>query len=108
MSENAILFKWKLNCADKDIVAGYNISYCNVADYDRNVCLGIPYYEFIHANDKNEHGSAHKIASLKPYQQYNISVALISSSKRMGAFSSPIIARTMEACKFLSQKQIIE
>ncbi|KAG5679709.1 hypothetical protein PVAND_009259 [Polypedilum vanderplanki] len=95
VTEHFILLEWKLNCADKDIVYGYNITYCIIADYDRNLCMENPKHEIILDNHDNR--NIYQISSLKPYKQYNISVAMISTSERTGAFSTPITIRTLEA-----------
>lgn len=95
VSESSISLEWKLNCADKDIIYGYNISYCIVADYDSSLCIESPTYEIFYDNHSSR--KVYQILSLKPYKQYNISIALISLSERSGAFSAPITIRTLEA-----------
>jgi hypothetical protein len=102
VTEHFISLEWKLNCADKDIVYGYNVSYCIVADNDRNVCMENPKHEVIF--DNHDSRNVYQVSSLKPYKQYNISVALISTSERIGAFSIPITVRTLEACKLITQE----
>ena len=89
-----------MNCADKDIVSAYNIKYCIVADFDKNLCLENENYEMFNvSNDDQKNTNLYQISNLKPYKIYNISIALISISGRSGAFSKPIMIRTLEGCE---------
>lgn len=98
IGENEITFEWKLNCADQDIVFGYNISYCILAEHNKNQCIEAFENEiFFVNNDTSIHN--YQLASLRAYKLYNISIALISTSNRMGSFNNPITVRTMEGCK---------
>lgn len=69
-----------------------------VADYDKTKCLETLHYDVIHQKGI-ENIKSYQISSLRTYKLYNISIALISTSNHLGAFSKPIIKRTMEACK---------
>ncbi|XP_070497818.1 cytokine receptor isoform X3 [Chironomus tepperi] len=95
-NENSILFNWELNCADKDIVSVYKIKYCVVADFDKKLCLEDEIYEMFKVNNNNKNTNLYQITNLKPYKIYNISISLISISGRSGAFSKPIMIRTLE------------
>jgi hypothetical protein len=97
-NENSILFSWELNCADKDIVRAYNIKYCVVADFDKKLCLENEVFELFNASN-NQNTNLYQISNLKPYKIYNISIALISINGRSGAFSKPIMIRTLEGCE---------
>jgi hypothetical protein len=96
-SECSIKLHWKLNCPDTDITAGFNISYAIVNEFDSRIIHDEPefYVVFMSENINNEL----ELFGLKPYHKYKISIALISISNRVGAFSSPITVRTMEACE---------
>lgn len=49
----------------------------------------------------------HRLTLLKPYTKYNISVAMISTSNRMGPFSKSILVQTMEGSESNTKKIIV-
>lgn len=97
-NDTSILIAWQLNCADEDIIHGYNISYCALSNSTK--CIQSHQYKIIILADRNNIYK-YRLTSLRPYTQYNISVAMISVINRMGPFSNSIIVQTMEGSKFI-------
>lgn len=95
------MIAWQLNCADEDIIHGYNISYCALSNSTH--CIQPHQYQVITLPDKNNIYK-YRLTSLRPYTRYNISVAMISVINRMGPFSNSIIVQTMEGSKFIDDK----
>lgn len=101
IKDTSIDIAWDLNCADEDIVKGYNISYCLMSSYLKH-CDQPPVYHVILLGDELNF-KKQRLTSLKPYTRYNISVAMISTSNRMGPFSKSILVQTMEGSKSIDK-----
>lgn len=98
---------WDLNCADESIVKGYNISYCVISiNSNLKYCDEPPIYRFVLLGDKMSINK-HRLTSLRPYTKYNISVAMISISNRMGPFSKSILVQTIEGSKWKFRTNVL-
>lgn len=98
-NETSVKIAWQLNCADEDIIYGYNISFCALAK-SNNICMHPPEYQIKILPDKTNIYT-YRLISLRPFTKYNVSVAMISTSMRNGPFSNSIILETMEGSKLL-------
>lgn len=107
VDEFSIVFEWKLNCVDKDIVSAYNVQYCVVVDFDNNLCLENHFNEIFNASNVIYNSNLYEIKNLKPYRKYKISIALISTSGHVGAFSKPIFVKTLEGCEYISVVHVL-
>lgn len=99
IKDTSIEIAWDLNCADEDIAKGYNISYCVVSmESNLNSCTEPPEHNIVWLGE-NSNIRNHRLTSLRPYTKYNISVAMISISNRMGPFSNSILVQSIEGSK---------
>lgn len=98
ISEHSITIQWKLNCVDKAIIAGYNITYgCVNRDFEGDLCNDAVRSETV-VLLAGEELHEYEIKNLRSYMRYNISVALMSII-RLGSPKSPITVRTLEGGK---------
>lgn len=87
--------EWKVNCVDKSIVAGYNISYCLIASMNSTECDHETLKSKIIVLEDEEITQTH-LTYLKSWSLYKITIALLSDN-RLGPDSDFIVVRTAES-----------
>lgn len=99
IGEHSITIHWKLNCVDKAIVVGYNITYCSLGyDFESDdECSDALRSEIVIISPGDEMHQ-YEIQNLRSFMRYNISIALMSIN-RLGLPKAPITVRTLEGGK---------
>ena len=99
--QHSLNLVWKVNCVDESIVAGYNISYCLIANINTTECV----YETLKSQTiimlEDEEVTQTHLSDLKSWSFYKISIALLSHH-RLGPDSDFIVVRTAESGKLIT------
>lgn len=96
--QHSLNLEWKVSCVDESIVAGYNISYCLIADINTTECdFETMKSQTILLMEDEEVTHTH-LSDLKSWSYYKITVALLSHH-RLGPDSDFIVVRTAESGK---------
>lgn len=87
-----IELQWILECVDRPIVTGYNLTYCPITSPKNLTC------QFGTELNRTLDGSAtqYNITGLKPYTTYKTVITMISKT-RIGPLSDPLVNTTLEA-----------
>lgn len=105
-AQHSLNLEWKVNCVDESIVAGYNISYCLIADINTTECD----HETLKSQTillfEDEEVTLTHLSNLKSWSFYKISVALLSHS-RLGPDSDFIVVRTAESGKLIKTSFVV-
>lgn len=95
LSSTEIDIKWRLECTDMGIVAGYVIEYCPAKASKTFACLDDQEPEKLEIKENLEH-TEYTLTGLAPYKTYGIYIRMASNST-LGPRSDPLVNTTFQA-----------
>jgi cytokine receptor domeless len=95
LSSTEIDIKWRLECTDMGIVAGYVIEYCPAKASKTFACLNDQEPEKLEIKENLEH-TEYTLTGLAPYKTYGIYIRMFSNST-LGPRSDPLVNTTFQA-----------
>lgn len=95
LSSTEIDIKWRLECTDMGIVAGYVIEYCPAKASKTFACLDDQEPEKLEIKENLEH-TEYTLTGLAPYKTYGIYIRMFSNST-LGPRSDPLVNTTFQA-----------
>lgn len=102
VTSTEIDIKWRLECTDMGIVAGYIIEYCPAKASKVFACLDDQEPKQLEIKENLEH-TEYTLTGLAPYKTYGIYIKMFSNST-LGPRSDPLFNTTFEAGKKFALK----